>query len=107
MAFCAYLFYEKNTAAEQKLSRFDFMCTLMEELCGKSLNEEGETHPVQPKGHRIKRIPDGKARDCAVRSDRSVPGGRKRAKTQCVGCQVGVHLDCSGSLDHRNKKRKL
>lgn len=107
MTFCAYLLYEKNTAAERKLSRFDFMCTLVEELCGKSLNEEGETQPVQPQEHRIERIPDGKARDCAVCSDRSVPGGRKRAKTQCVGCQVGVHLDCFESLDHMTKKRKL
>ena len=85
------------------------MCALVEELCGKSLNEERDTHPVQPQEHRhrIERIPDGKARDCVVCSNRSVPGGRKRAKTQCVGCQVGVHLDCFESLDHRTKKRKL
>lgn len=33
MAFCSYMLYEQNTSARRKLTRFRFMCNLVEELC--------------------------------------------------------------------------
>lgn len=33
MAFCSYILYEQNTSARRKLTRFRFMCNLVEELC--------------------------------------------------------------------------
>ena len=33
MAFSSYILYEQNTSARRKLTRFRFMCTLVEELC--------------------------------------------------------------------------
>lgn len=105
MAFCAYVLYVKNTSATRKLARIPFMCTLIEELCGQEL-DLGPHRPLVPQGHQIEKLPNRKEKDCVVCSNRAVVGGRRRSKTQCVGCGVGVHLECFDLLDHNTKKRK-
>lgn len=105
MAYCAFVLYDKNTSATRKLSRMQFMCTLVEELCGQDITANNPQPPSIPV-HQIGKLPLKKEKDCVVCSNRSVPGGRKRSKTQCMGCGVGVHLDCFNLLDHNTKKRK-
>ena len=45
-------------------------------------------------------------RDCVVCSNRSIPGGRKRSRIHCEGCNVGVHLKRFPQLDHSTKREK-
>ena len=105
MAYCAYVLYNKNTSATRKLARIPFMYTLIEELCGQEL-DLGRDQPLVPQGHQIGKLPDRKEKDCVICSNRTVVGERKRSKMQCVGCGVGVHLDCFDRLDHKTRKRK-
>lgn len=104
MAYSAYVLYDKNSPAAGKLSRFDFMSTLVEELC--STRVGNDQMPQVPHEHRIGALPGKKEKDCVICSDRSVPGGRKRSRTQCEGCSVGVHLKCFDLLDHVTKAKK-
>lgn len=104
MAYCAFVLYDNNCPATDKLSRFGFMSTLVEELCSTRLNDQVPAEV--PHEHRIGILPSKKEKDCVVCSDRTVPGGRKRARTQCEGCRVGVHLKCFDLLDHKAKKKK-
>lgn len=83
MAYCAYVLYSKNTSATRKLPHIPFMCTLVDELCGQEL-DLGPIQPLVPQGHQIGKLPDNKDKDCVVCSNRTVVGGRKRSKTQCV-----------------------
>ena len=104
MAYSAYVLYDRNSPAAGKLSRFDFMSTLVEELC--STRVGNDQMPQVPHEHRIGALSGKKEKDCVICSDRSGPGGRKRSRTQCEGCSVRVHLKCFHLLDHVTKAKK-
>ena len=94
MVFCSYILYEQNSSAQRKLTRFQFMCTLIEELCASSENQETAGVVPSASQHRAVLLPGKREKDCVVCSNRSIPGGRKRSRTHCEGCNVGVHLKC-------------
>lgn len=109
MAFCSYILYEQNTSARRKLTRFRFMCTLVEELCATPEDQPVAIPIPVRQANLVQRavlLPGKKEKDYVVCSDRSTPGGRKRSRTQCEGCGIGVHLKCFDQLDHATKKRK-
>ena len=107
MAFCSYILYEQNTSARRKFTRFRFMCTLVEELCA-TPEDQPVAIPIPVRQanlvHRAVLLPGKKEKDCVVCSDRSTPAGRKRSRTQCEGCGIGVHLKCLISLTMLQKR---
>lgn len=108
MAFCAYILYEKNTSVQPKRTRFQFMCALIEELCAASDDQATPDRALPaPCTHRPALLPGRKEKDCVVCSNRLVRGGRKRSRTHCQGCQVGVHIKCFDQLDHIAKKKRV
>ena len=100
MAYCAFVLYINNT-----LHQHSQESSLIEELCGQEL-DLGPHQPLTPQGHRIGKLPYNKEKNCVICSNRAVVGGKKTSKTQCMGCGVGVHLDCFDRFDHNSKKRK-
>lgn len=66
MVFCSYIVYEQNSSAQCKLTRFQFMCTLIEELCASS--EDQETAGVVPSAsqHSAVLLPGKREKDCGM-----------------------------------------
>ena len=102
MLVCAYILYQANTSDRPPLTRYKFMCAVVEELCENPTHQEQQ----QPTPHKIRQLEGRKEKDCVVCSRRDVRGGRRRSRTECLGCGVGVHLACFDQLDHKTKKRK-
>ncbi|XP_069461272.1 piggyBac transposable element-derived protein 4-like [Ambystoma mexicanum] len=102
----AYELYKINTEHSKLLSRHSFVVDIIEALClsqeGTSSEHSAATPLLAPssKEHGFAILPAKKERDCAICSDRSKPGGRKRSRHWCPGCNVGIHERCYPLLVH-------
>ncbi|CAM9884776.1 unnamed protein product [Lampetra planeri] len=70
-------------------------------------------HQQAPQGlfghppHQLLPIPAQRVRDCEVcGKNRRVPGGRKRTRYWCPGCNVGVHEGCFSKLVHFHRENR-
>ncbi|XP_032816689.1 uncharacterized protein LOC116945998 [Petromyzon marinus] len=70
-------------------------------------------HQQAPQGllghppHQLSPIPAQRVRDCEVcGKNRRVPGGRKRTRHWCPGCNVGVHEGCFPKLVHFHRENR-
>ncbi|XP_061413904.1 uncharacterized protein LOC133346396 [Lethenteron reissneri] len=70
-------------------------------------------HQQAPQGllghppHQLSPIPAQRVRDCEVcGKNRRVPGGRKRTRYWCPGCNVGVHEGCFSKLVHFHRENR-
>ncbi|KAI0218363.1 hypothetical protein LSAT2_029928 [Lamellibrachia satsuma] len=120
--------YYSNTDGRRRKTRYDFICSVLESLCG--VNGVGEAaaaeaaaqpaapaaqpaaapaaqpdvaQPAVPEGHQLQHLPGKQERDCVVCSDRS-RGIRKRSSYWCAGCGSGVHKHCFCNLVHKNPR---
>lgn len=92
----AYVLYKSNTDDNQILSRVQFIQSVIEDLSKPFL--ESKRRPTidqdQDLDDRLQRLAQKREKDCDVCSKRTVPGGRRRAKTACRICMKGVHKQC-------------
>ena len=86
-----------NAYPNTNLSCADYVAEIVESLCGTV--DRNPQMPVVAKTHRLKALPGRQERDCVVCSDRK-NGIRRRSRTWCAGCAVGVHKKCFERLDH-------
>mgnify|MGYP002804405118 CR=1 FL=1 len=102
----AYELYKLNTDPSNVQSRHSFIVSVVEALClgqGGVSQEQIPSTPLLSRGteeHGFALLPERKERDCAVCSDRSQPGGRKRSRHWCPACKVGVHEKCYPQFSH-------
>ena len=99
----AYQIYMANSNAQRKLSRHDFLVSVVESLCSAS-DDPMPDQPTQPTPqHRLILLPGKKEMDCVVYSDRK-GGKRRRSRHWCPACQVGCHEKCEGNFNHPGKQ---
>ena len=101
----AYEIYQLNTDAPNRLSKHDFIVSIVEALCSSTMATEPRVpgHPSVPV-HRLVLLPGRNERECAVCSDRKGTG-RRRSRHWCPGCDVGCHELCEPRLEHYKRKR--
>lgn len=105
----AYIVYSSNTAHDPKLSRKDFVCSVINDLAHDWLAEKaiGEPqrraprNPLVPIHLQADRVVPGvrtldgrKEKNCCVCS-RLADGIRHRSRTVCVVCGHGLHAKCA------------
>ncbi|VDI35195.1 Hypothetical predicted protein [Mytilus galloprovincialis] len=87
----AYILYKQNSDAP-RLSRLSFLQSIIEDLAPRQQrlpNREPNNARI-----RLRKIPNGKEKDCSGCSDRNGWDGRKRTRTVCVRCGNGLHKKC-------------
>ena len=107
-----YELYRANTDAAQYKSRHDYLCAVVESLCGVEeprLEMEAARAPAQAaqqfEGHMLQHLPGRQERDCAVSSYRS-GGIRTRSSHYFTGCGSGVHKLCFDSMTHNHDQNR-
>lgn len=80
-----------------KLTCVDFCTDIVESLCG-STDPIPAPPPIDP-NHQLADLPGSTERECVVCSDRQA-GRRRRSRTWCPGCRVGVHKKCWEQFRH-------
>lgn len=89
-----YEIYLQNTDG-RKLSRHDFLVSVVETLCCATDEVPRQATPQ----HHLVLLPERKEMDCSVCSDRK-GGRRRRSRHWCPACGVGCHEKCAARLDH-------
>jgi hypothetical protein len=103
MVVNAYILYKQHTTHTHPMNRLKFTTKIVDSLAKEHWDTKyPPAAAAQAKG--FCDIPDRKEKDCAVCSDRSQPGGRKRSRTMCAECKRGVHHYCFSK--HHCKKAK-
>ena len=101
----SYELYKIHTTV--RLDRNEYIAQVVESLCGTAPDPPNAaaaapaTPPPPPAlvGHQIAYLPGRTERQCVVCSDRK-RGLRRRSRTYCPGCDVGVHKTCFDQLEH-------
>ena len=96
----AYEIYLLNTDG-RKLSRHDFLVSIVETLCSAADEEPPQAIPRAAQHHLVL-LPGKKEMDCRVCSDRK-GGKRRRSRHWCPACRVGCHERCAARLDHSQR----
>ncbi|CAC5384500.1 unnamed protein product [Mytilus coruscus] len=92
----AYIHYKQNSDAP-RLSRLSFLQSIIEDLAQEHLLSRQQRLPNRELNNariRLRKIPDGKEKDCSGCSDRNGWNGRNRTRTVCVRCGNGLHKKC-------------
>ncbi|CAC5411670.1 unnamed protein product [Mytilus coruscus] len=92
----AYILYKQNSDAP-RLSRLSFLQSIIEDLAQEHLLSRQQRLPNRELNNariRLRKVPDGKEKDCSGCSDRNGWNGRKRTRTVCVRCGNGLHKKC-------------
>lgn len=92
----AYILYKQNSDAP-RLSRLSFLQSIIEDLAQEHLLSRQQRLPNRGQNNariRLRKVPDGKEKDCSGCSDRNGWNGRKRTRTVCVRCGNGLHKKC-------------
>lgn len=105
----AYEVYKLNTDKDKILDKHDFVVSIVETLCGATVNQGAENIPLRAHvvQHRLVLLEDRKERDCVVCSNRYGGGTRKRSRHWCPGCGVGCHERCEIELEHYRRPARV
>ena len=100
MLLNAYAIYIQNTSDTKKLIRKHFNLSVIQSLAQDHLRGVAVVKSKKTKIEAgVRKLPGSKEKDCCICSDRK-NNIRRRSKTVCVVCHLGLHLSCQPQHKH-------